>query len=135
MDYSSQLSHLVNSIPKEARAGLAQQIPGSNAKTEWILAHMASSSTTLTTAEVGSLLGVSQDSRTGIYVPDWRKVRSTITQYRALEADASLADVLIFQQLVYRFDDGRGRNLLHLASGYEPPPTTRYENSCFGGNT
>ena len=129
MSYSSHLSQLVNSLSEEARAGLAHNIPGSNASTEWILENMAAPTTTLTTAEVGNLLGVSQDPRTGIYSPDWRKVRSTITQYRALEDDASPADVLVFQQLVHRFDDGRGRNLLHLASGYEPPPPTNYEDS------
>ena len=134
MSYSSHLSQLVNSLSEEARAGLAHNIPGSNASTEWILENMAAPTTTLTTAEVGNLLGVSQDPRTGIYSPDWRKVRSTITQYRALEDDASPADVLVFQQLVHRFDDGRGRNLLHLASGYEPPPPTNYERPSFGNS-
>ena len=128
MSYSSHLLQLVNSLSKEARAGLAHNIPGSNASTEWILENMAAPTTTLTTAEVGNLLGVSQDPRTGSYAPDWRKVRSTITQYRALEDDASPADVLVFQQLVHRFDNGRGRNLLHLASGYEPPPPTNYKD-------
>ena len=127
--YSAQLSQLMTSLSEEARAGLAQHVPGSNASTEWLIENMESKTTTLTTAEVGSLLGVRLDSRTGIYAPDWRKVRSTITQYRALEDGASQADVLVFQQLVHRFDDGRGRNLLHLASGYEPPPPTNYEDS------
>ena len=132
--YSAQLSQLMTSLSEEARAGLAQHVPGSNASTEWLIENMESKTTTLTTAEVGSLLGVRLDSRTGIYAPDWRKVRSTITQYRALEDGASQADVLVFQQLAHRFDDGRGRNLLHLASGYEPPPPTNYERPSFGNS-